>query len=379
MHPAHFCLLHTAAVFSQDKLIVGLTPNRLLEKKLLGQLISPIGFRMKLVREFLVEIGLDPSMIDLIELNDSFGPPGYEKNFQCIICSPETEPSCVKLNEHRKKQGLPELEIKQIPILSSSSSQMQLEQILPEPVKGTKMSSSLLRTLQLGSVLKPRHARSAQRKPFIIGLIGCAGSGKSSLVEKIKGTECYHDLVREFGSDEILDESGQIDRKKLGAIVFADKQSLQKLNNLVWPHIQRMALQAVNEITKKSDSPGSEVIMLDAAILLQAGWDSMCDEIWVSVVTRDEAMRRIRERSQNTVTEERAESILAAQAESIREVTASGAECADWWTVCQKNSTFGPISKASVVFSTEWSHEFTRFQVANALDSLFDYLNNSLQ
>ncbi|CAD7975033.1 unnamed protein product [Amoebophrya sp. A25] len=105
--------------------------------------------------------------------------------------------------------------------------------------------------------------------PYVIGLTGGSGSGKSSICRWLEqdhgaividcdklgqqayakpNSPCWKDLVDFFGADNILDpESNLVDRRKLGGIVFADKTKLEALNGIVWPHIQRMAYDEMSQ------------------------------------------------------------------------------------------------------------------------------------
>ena len=68
-----------------------------------------------------------------------------------------------------------------------------------------------------------------------------------------------------FGQD-LKGEDGKIDRRKLGAKVFADPAMLKKLESIVWPEILKMAQE---DMTKLHEKDGKNVIILDAAVLLQ--------------------------------------------------------------------------------------------------------------
>ena len=127
----------------------------------------------------------------------------------------------------------------------------------------------------------------------VIGLIGGMGSGKSSvgaLLERrggylISADELGHEALRQpalvervvarFGA-AILDERGAVDRRKLGRIVFADPAELRALEVLVFPYIERRIRE---EIHKAESLPEARFVVLDAAIMLEAGWAKACDAI----------------------------------------------------------------------------------------------------
>ena len=100
------------------------------------------------------------------------------------------------------------------------------------------------------------------------------------------GQEAYKKVVQEFGQG-IVASDGTIDRRALGGIVFSDKSKLSKLNSIVWPEISRLALEKADELWRS----GRQVVVLDAAVLLEAGWQSACHEVWVCLVPRKEAIK----------------------------------------------------------------------------------------
>ena len=102
----------------------------------------------------------------------------------------------------------------------------------------------------------------------------------------LKGQEAYRKVVEEFGP-EIVAADGTIDRRALGGIVFSDKSRLSTLNSIVWPQISRLALEKADELWRS----GRQIVVLDAAVLLEAGWQSACHEVWVCLVPRQEAIK----------------------------------------------------------------------------------------
>jgi dephospho-CoA kinase len=142
----------------------------------------------------------------------------------------------------------------------------------------------------------------------VIGLTGGIGSGKSAAstilgqlgatimdADKVghqvyePGTACWHDLVGVFGSD-IVAPDGVIDRKKLAARVFADPISLRKLNALVWPRIAETIRERIAAMRVGGAAPA---IVVEAAVLLEAGWQSLVDEVWVVTSSRERAVERV--------------------------------------------------------------------------------------
>ena len=145
----------------------------------------------------------------------------------------------------------------------------------------------------------------------VIGLTGGIGSGKTavSAILQEQGAEilnadlvghqvyepdrpAYDDIVSEFGPHVVADD-GTIDRKKLGPIVFADPAKLARLNAITHPRIKEDMRQRLAELARS----GTQVAVLEAALLFDAGWDDLADEVWVTVVDAQTAARRTSERS----------------------------------------------------------------------------------
>jgi dephospho-CoA kinase len=167
----------------------------------------------------------------------------------------------------------------------------------------------------------------------VLGLCGVIGSGKSNAREVLsslgafcvdadklghaayeKGTLAYDQVVATFFT-EVLDAGGSIDRKKLGAQVFGQPEKLAKLNAIVWPEVERLAIRKLNSMledaatSQSSDAP--RVGVIEAALLIEAGWAPKMDELWITYVPDEVALARIQER--DGVTEEAALKRLRAQ------------------------------------------------------------------
>jgi dephospho-CoA kinase len=148
---------------------------------------------------------------------------------------------------------------------------------------------------------------TTERKP-VIGVLGGIGSGKSAVAEAlvrhggaiINADQLGHEallvpeikerVVARWGRD-LLDESGNIVRKKLGAIVFADAKELKALEALVHPWIGDRIRQRIEELRIL---PEVRFIVLDAAIMLEAGWSGVCDRLIFVDVPREERLARLR-------------------------------------------------------------------------------------
>jgi dephospho-CoA kinase len=133
---------------------------------------------------------------------------------------------------------------------------------------------------------------AAATKP-VVGLIGAIGSGKSRVAAEfarhggqiVSGDHLGHQallkpevraqVVDRFGSG-IHGEDGEIDRRKLGAVVFNDPAALRALESIVLPLIERGIIE---EIRIAQADPNVKFVILDAAILLEAGWNRFCNRI----------------------------------------------------------------------------------------------------
>ena len=149
---------------------------------------------------------------------------------------------------------------------------------------------------------------------FVIGLIGGIGSGKSSVsailhslgVEIIDADKVGHEaytpnsegwkkVISVFGQD-IVGPENEIDRKKLGGIVFSDPSEMEKLNKLMHPIIHNL----VEEKIKLLSNQGVKVVVLEAAILIEANWQDLTDEIWLAKSNQEVVIERVQLRNNFT-------------------------------------------------------------------------------
>ena len=143
---------------------------------------------------------------------------------------------------------------------------------------------------------------------MIIGLTGGIASGKSTAAKRLgewgahvidadqlghraylKDTPAFHAVVAAFGGDTV-GEDGEIDRRVLGGKVFGDPAKLKLLTDIVWPAIRDLA---ADEIQSVQSAEPERIIVLEAAVLLEAGWQDLVDEIWATVVDRAAVEARI--------------------------------------------------------------------------------------
>jgi len=161
---------------------------------------------------------------------------------------------------------------------------------------------------------------------FVICLTGGIGSGKSTAAKYLAtlgahiidadklgheaympGTRAYKEIVKTFGED-ILADNHQIDRRILGGKVFGQAEELTKLTDIVWPEIRAMAESAFKKV---KSAHADAIIIFEAAVLIEAGWDDLGDEVWVVTVERQTALQRCMTR--DGLTQEAIENRLNAQ------------------------------------------------------------------
>lgn len=231
--------------------------------------------------------------------------------------------------------------------------------------KETKISSSNQRIDMLGTRVRRPNLRGTKvppLRPYIIGLVGGIASGKSDMSARFAklgakvidcdklahqlyepGEECYEDIVTCFGQ-MVLDESGRIDRRALGELVFANPVELDKLNNILWPALLREVKRNVHDAHAVD---GYRVVIIEAAVLINAGWQAECHEVWSTILPRDIAMKRLMER--NNLTEAEANKRIDSQI---------GNEMI--------------VEHSHVVFSSQWGFDFSqqqvRFKIVNVLE-----------
>eukprot|EP00004_Rigifila_ramosa_P027048 TRINITY_DN8637_c0_g1_i2.p2 TRINITY_DN8637_c0_g1~~TRINITY_DN8637_c0_g1_i2.p2 ORF type:complete len:149 (-),score=30.96 TRINITY_DN8637_c0_g1_i2:141-587(-) len=107
------------------------------------------------------------------------------------------------------------------------------------------------------------------------------------------GTTSYQAIVEKFGPSVVASD-GVIDRKALGAVVFGNETAMKQLTDIVWPAIRE---SAKTELQQASETSSAKVAVLEAAVLLEAGWTDLVDEVWVLSVPREVAIQRLHERN----------------------------------------------------------------------------------
>jgi len=145
----------------------------------------------------------------------------------------------------------------------------------------------------------------------VIGLTGGISSGKST-VSRFLGelgaviidadrvgheafkpdTEPWREVVAAFGR-QILTPTGEIDREKLGEMVFGSPELLPRLNQIMHPRMYDMVKAKLEEYRQQ----GVRVVVLEAPLLLEADWTSLADEVWVTTAPESTVLRRLKEKT----------------------------------------------------------------------------------
>jgi dephospho-CoA kinase len=146
----------------------------------------------------------------------------------------------------------------------------------------------------------------------IIGVTGGIGSGKSTVSRILdemgaaiidadviareivqKGQAALNEIVKFFGKD-VIDNEGELNRRKLGSLVFNDKDKLESLNKITHKYITERIKEKILDI---SDAGSVELIVVDAAIPFQYGFMDVVDEIWVVLSDIEVRIARVMARS----------------------------------------------------------------------------------
>lgn len=150
----------------------------------------------------------------------------------------------------------------------------------------------------------------ADETKVVIGLVGGVGAGKSAVAaefaslgcrvidgdaigyELLDGPDVQERIGQQWGPG-VFDSQGAVDRRKLGEIVFDDPGQLEALNRIMQPHIGGRIEAAIVDARQDPTIPA---VIVDAAILFEAGWDRMCTHAVFIEANREIRQRRAAER-----------------------------------------------------------------------------------
>lgn len=161
----------------------------------------------------------------------------------------------------------------------------------------------------------------------VIGITGGVGAGKSDILDflannsncrvlvadklarqlECRGNVCYGPIVELLGED-ILDEDKQIVPQKMAAAIFSDNNLLMEVDNIIHPAVKEKILEYISD----EDKAGKiDYFFIEAALLIEDGYDLICDELWYIYTTEEN--RRIRLKESRGYSDEKIDSIMASQ------------------------------------------------------------------
>ncbi len=120
------------------------------------------------------------------------------------------------------------------------------------------------------------------------------------------GTDCYNSIIQHFG-ERVRGEDNKINRKELGSIIFSDPVKKKDLENIVWPEIRKQIINKI-DIFKSSLA---DVIIFEAAVMIEAQWQDLADSVWITIIDPDIAIERLVKR--NLISKEEAIKRLSSQ------------------------------------------------------------------
>ena len=142
---------------------------------------------------------------------------------------------------------------------------------------------------------------------LVIGLTGNLGTGKTEVAQTLAelgaavinadelghelfqpGSLTYNEVTAAFGKS-LLRSNGEIDRGRLGQLVFADPDRLKKLNRIMHPRIYEIVKQKIEDYGKS----GAGVVVVEAALLVEAGWKPLVDRLWVTTAPEETIAKRL--------------------------------------------------------------------------------------
>ncbi|MCX7666501.1 MAG: dephospho-CoA kinase [Gemmataceae bacterium] len=143
----------------------------------------------------------------------------------------------------------------------------------------------------------------------IIGVVGGIGAGKSTIAqylvefggkvvagdplghEALEQPEILAEIAKHWGQRGVLTSEGKVDRKALGRIVFPSPVERARLEHIVHPYIEKRIHE---EVLKAAYDPATKFVVLDAAIMLEAGWNNVCDKLIYVHADREVRLDRVK-------------------------------------------------------------------------------------
>lgn len=163
----------------------------------------------------------------------------------------------------------------------------------------------------------------------VLGITGGVGSGKSRVLNLLRDEYgayiieadklahelmepdkvIYKEIIKVFGEDILLEDgSRSINRMKLGNIVFQDEKKLHMLNQIVHPLVKASILASIEQAKKENKT---NLFVIEAALLIEDGYQQICDELWYIFVSPETRIKRLMK--QRNYTREKCLSIMKSQ------------------------------------------------------------------
>ncbi len=161
-----------------------------------------------------------------------------------------------------------------------------------------------------------------------IGITGGVGAGKSAVLSYLEQkdrvrvmqadriahelmepqTGCYEEIRKRFAGEDIFDETGAFDRKKLAEVIFSHEEKRQILNGIVHPAVKEYVKKQYELEQKRKEF---DFLFFEAALLIEEHYDTICEELWY-IDTREDA-RRLRLKESRGYSDEKISRIFASQ------------------------------------------------------------------
>mgnify|MGYP004502424057 FL=1 len=143
-----------------------------------------------------------------------------------------------------------------------------------------------------------------------VGITGGVGAGKTEILKFLAEQEkievmladeiahelmepdgaCYEKLKELFAGDAVFGADGKIERNRMAEVIFSDAAKREKLNDIVHPAVKTYVMERVKKEREKKEL---HVLVLEAALLIEEGYDSICDELWYIYTTEENREKRL--------------------------------------------------------------------------------------
>ena len=161
-----------------------------------------------------------------------------------------------------------------------------------------------------------------------IGITGGVGAGKSAILQYLSekdgirvmladeiahelmepGTDCYQKIEETFKEEDIFLSEGGLDRLKMAKVIFSSEEKRSQMNAIVHPAVKQYVIEAADKERKDGEC---QVLVLEAALLIEERYDEICDELWY--IYTSEEIRESRLMASRGYSKEKVHQIFASQ------------------------------------------------------------------